>query len=81
MGNGESWSLELELESGMVDSFCYVFLAAKAGSSFRGSQKIGEKGGVERKLSLGLVRSFFALSIKDNIRYFSHNRRDSGARD
>ena len=40
-------------------------------SSFRGSQKIGEKGGVERKLSLGLVRSFFALSIGDNYLLFS----------
>jgi hypothetical protein len=39
------------------------------------------KGGVERKLSLGLVRSFFALSIGDNILSFSHNRRASGARD
>ena len=29
------------------------------------------KGGVERKLSLGLVRSFFALSIGDNILSFS----------
>ena len=52
----------------------------RVGSSFRGSQKIGDKGGVERKLSLGLVRSFFALSIGDNIRCFSRNRRDSGAR-
>ena len=43
----------------------------RAGSSFRGSQKIGEKGGVERKLSLGLVRSFFALSIRDNYLLFS----------
>ena len=32
-----------------------------------------KKGGVERKLSLGLVRSFFALSIGDNIRYFSQS--------
>ncbi len=30
-----------------------------------------KKGGVERKLSLGLVRSFFALSIGDNILSFS----------
>ena len=45
----------------------------RAGSSFRGSQKIGEKGGVERKLALALVRSFFALSIGDNIRYFSQS--------
>ena len=29
------------------------------------------EGGVERKLSLGLVRSFFALSIGDNIRFLS----------
>ena len=36
----------------------------RAGSSFRGSQKIVEKGGVERKLALALVRSFpdFATS-------------------
>ena len=43
----------------------------RAGSSFRGSQKIGEKGGVERKLALALVRSFFALSIRDNYLLFS----------
>ena len=43
----------------------------RAGSSFRGSQKIGEKGGVERKLALALVRSFFALSIGDNYLLFS----------
>ena len=43
----------------------------RAGSSFRGSQKIGEKGGVERKLALALVRSFFALSIEDNNLLFS----------
>ena len=30
-----------------------------------------EGGGVERKLSLGLVRSFFALSIGDNILFLS----------
>ena len=32
-----------------------------------------EGGGVERKLALALVRSFFALSIGDNIRYFSQS--------
>ena len=32
-----------------------------------------KKGGVERKLSLDLVRSFFALSIGDNIRCFSQS--------
>ena len=33
----------------------------RAGSSFRGSQKVVTNGGVERKLSLGLVRSFSEL--------------------
>ena len=45
----------------------------RAGSSFRGWRKVVTKGGVERKLALGLVRSFFALSIGDNIRSFSQS--------
>ena len=48
---------------------------------FASSVSLMEGGGVERKLSLGLVRSLFALSIGDNILSFSHNRRASGARD
>ena len=54
-----------------IEGFASFGISDEAGSSFRGSQKIGEKGGVERKLALALVRSFFALSIGDNIRFLS----------
>ena len=51
------------------------------GALFADSVSRTEVGGVERKLALALVRSFFALSIEDNLLSFSHNRRASGARD
>ena len=39
----------------------------RAGSSFRGSQKIGEKGGVERKLALALVLLRFAAKMRSPV--------------
>ena len=59
---------------------CYIVINSGRGALFAAGVSQME-GGVERKLSLGLVRSFFALSIGDNIRFLSHNRRASGARD
>ena len=48
----------------------YIKKACGRGALFAASVSL-KKGGVERKLSLGLVRSFFALSIRDNYLLFS----------
>ena len=48
----------------------YIVINSGRGALFASSVSL-KKGGVERKLSLGLVRSFFALSIGDNIRFLS----------
>ena len=49
---------------------CYIVINSGRGALFAAGVSQME-GGVERKLSLGLVRSFFALSIGDNIRFLS----------
>ena len=51
----------------------YIKRSGGRGALFAYSVSLTEVGGVERKLALALVRSFFALSIGDNIRFLSQS--------